>query len=282
MKKTTLAITFLAAAGTLVLSGCTTVAHRDNLGNPEWSRAKNIAVLFGYRDKFLPDAAAPQTHWQFSQRDNLVIDSLLVGSAEGALINLIEGKPGEAYNGFVGYLPVSEVPADDPKLARDVWAMKLAGTVEAAVKARLPEAETRIVKTDKSSLIPGMGKGTEVAVQIRDPKLGCTYPEEGKDTACYAVIEVKGESFSKTETSAFFGQSFEAWHFEAGKTFFFFRSGNPKKIDEAELMQNAAPLFPGHVYAYMPTVQWTKSQQYPPVVIEKGRVNYFVKPAGAR
>lgn len=200
-----------------------------------------------------------------------------VGMGLSIVQNLFSRGNPLARPALLGYLPLEEAP--DYTEARAVFTEKVAKAVIATFNELYPDAKTNVLKSkDRVSLF------FDNYVEIEDEKLGCQFwNEEVEEAKTYCAVRVRmfkrhiSDSYLIKANPAISDEGNQVWAFtgDAGQILFY--GGEKQKINWAVFAMALSKHLPKYAYAYINAME-TPDGKSPMLVVEKDRVNFFVKP----
>lgn len=294
----------ICATVSAALAGCaTSVPYNDGqrVYNEKISRAKNLADPFGYKD--LRDVKAPEG-MNVSSDGALLLDTagwaanfhaaagsgFLPGTSNwgsaigwGLGISLLSSAfaptPITEKDAAFGYVPVSK--ASTALEARNLFAKQWTEAMEATLRDMYPKAkiETDYADYKKTMLVGAFYVG---AVSITDESIGC-FGYKGDDAKrpredhCTASIAVFTQKEVLTTPPSYFEGTSEQSHRLARSDIYTF-SGQKNAIDWTKIMAASVKYLPEHTVVYVAPHKTGDGKKSPPMVLEKDRINLFVKP----
>ncbi|MDO4936685.1 MAG: hypothetical protein Q4E62_02100 [Sutterellaceae bacterium] len=185
-----------------------------------------------------------------------------------------------AHSTLLGYLPVEEAP--DYTEARAVFTEKVAKGVIATFNELYPNAKTNVLTSnDRVSLY------FDNYVEIDDEKLGCEFwNEEVEKKKTYCAVRIRmfkrhiSDSYLIKANPAISKEGNQVWAFtgDAGQILFY--GGEKQNINWTTFAMALAKHLPEYAYAFIPVLENSDGKS-PMFVIEKDRVNFFIKPKAA-
>lgn len=299
-KFSALACTVAAVA---TLAGCASVRSHDDSDlayDPSLSRAKNLAFSPAFSD--LKDVEAPEgvkldddgslllntaawTGNMLTASGSFLPGTSNFGSALGiglgiSMIGEIFRQPPTAsLNATYGYVPLDQ--ASSIEEARKIYMERLVDVLQEAAKKMYPNAKVeqgfyRIKKTWITSDVLSGG------IEIVDEKMGCRpfTDDTDKEDACSMAFALQLPGVEKTGTHPAFGPTIQAWRTTIG-TFSIF-GGKKQGIDWAKLLVSCTDSLPPYTVIYVTSQEAPDGTRNPPMMLEKGRINFFVKPKAAQ
>ena len=296
-----------AFAAALLLGGCATnkqVSPEAALKHtPEFqyqshlSRATNLATEFSVRAA--PDQKLPEGV-EYSGDGSLLLEGAAIASLRHTFVGngFLSGTAD--FNLFAGFWLLESLllPSNDPTpdslvgYVRAEEAQDSEAAVNAFVAKVVPVIAESLKKQEQfknyqiSYHIDDQWTGNDDAsIEVVNEELGC---KPWKDTTltvgkCGIRIYNFGIRARKPEISTprFTDPQIQVWYIEGDDLKLQFFAG--RKFDWAKAMMATAPDLPEYVYAYIttrrgPPPEFTKN---PPFIVEKDRVNFFIKPTQA-
>lgn len=181
------------------------------------------------------------------------------------------------HTALLGYLPLEE--AADFTEARAVFNDKIAQAAIETFKELYPDAKINVNKSeDRVSLV------YDNYVEIEDEKLGCKFWNEEVDkTGDYCAVRVRAfkrhmsEHFVITANPVISNEGNKVWVFTSDMGWIGFAGGKKQGINWTNFMFALSKHLPKYAYIFMPTLD-NPNGKNPMFVIEKDRVNFFIKP----
>lgn len=289
-----------AVAAVATLAGCASV-HRtyddsDLAYDPTLSRAKNLAFSPVFRD--LKDVEAPEgvkldddgsyllntaawTGNMLSASGSFLPGTSNFGSALGiglgiSMIGEIFRQPPTAsLNATYGYVPLDQATSSEE--ARKLYMERLVQVLEDSAKKMFPTAkvEKGFYFVKKTWLTDDVLTG---GIEIVDEKMGCRpYGDEtAREDTCSIWFTHKLPGVPTTGTHPAFGPSIQAWRTSIGT--FDIYGGKKQGIDWAKLLVSCTDSLPPYTVIYVTSQEAPDGTRNPPMILEKGRINFFVKP----
>lgn len=286
-------LTAVAACSALLMAGCASTPK--DLAEIDYaqkkSRAWNIASLFGPfptdMDKELPGKSSVGDYIaEFFSTDTINFydtfrndfgwsKSSSFGMDMGLnLMSAFGPKPVPETNVNFGYLPADKTV--DAIEARKVFNAQFLTAFEKAVKKTYPNVK---VRTFQLVLPKGAFFEETLAggVQIEDEAMGCKFLEpDTKDWSGLCEVGVWTRTPEAPVMSAKrLGPSVSAYYFFHNKLFL---TGDKHKIDWVKILVESVDELPELGYIYLTQQENFEEREYPPMVLEKGKVNFFVIP----
>lgn len=300
-KFSALACTVAAVA---ILAGCASVrpsADDSTLAyDPSLSRAKNLAFMPGFKP--LKDVEAPEgvefdsdgsvllstAGWTanlFTASGSFLPGTSNLGAAFGIGLGIsllgdaFKTPPLTAVNATYGYVPLDQ--ASSIEEARKIYMERLVDVLQEAAKKMYPNAKVeqgfyRIKKTWITSDVLSGG------IEIVDEKMGCRpfTDDTDKEDACSMAFVLHLPGVEKTGTHPAFGPTIQAWRTSIGT--FSIYGGKKQGIDWAKLLVSCTDSLPPYTVIYVTSQEAPDGTRNPPMMLEKGRINFFVKPKAAQ
>lgn len=289
-------------ASSTMLTGCASLLQDSATYDPEVSRAGNIGKIFEIE---IDDQEVAQGI-ELGNDSSVMLDSLVwsgslqtagrVGGLPGTtsfgkslgigfglalLEDSFKSTPGEKYNSIFGYVREEDVPVVDGIKARYLVARKI--FVDRAVnsmKAIIQEAYPNARVVDKTFDYAFNRKVHTVT--FSDDKLGCKNSNESDDDNEWCGVYINSYSAWVTPnlTSKVLGEpQFSAYSFTAeGNVNYVGFYGLDKQLPWVETMMKGAHHLPEYTFMYLTSNSKINGRTTPPMIIEKDRVNFFVKP----
>lgn len=287
------------AVASLLLSGCSFAPKplRDDstVGYKDWaSRATNLVEPFGLslRDwgkpedsKLTPDGSflIHSTGWAgnfYGAAGSSVLfgtsgvgSSLGLGLGMGLVTSLFSSSPIEADSWAFGYVSAQE--AKTPWDAGVIFTEKWTQAIAKSTKELFPNAEIEVeYKTYKDPRPWYVG-----AVTIVDESIGCLSYKASKKEDDHCTISLSAEAPREQIIGSLptLGPIIQAYRVDRKKIF----TNKAKKqgIHWAKVIMGAAPYFPEYMVTYVaPHKKFYDERKNPPLVVEKDRINFFVRP----
>lgn len=286
--------------GVSFLSGCAyTIKDSERIYRDDLSRARNIASLFGYYK--VQDAEAPKgydgngsflwdsTVWAASLDGAANINGFLpgiagwgavgVGLGLGLLQSVLTPPEMHECSSVFGYYPAKQAKSSEE--ARTKFVEEATNALVKATRRQLPNASVKVVahqSVPKSFMIDPF---YYTAIHIVDKKIGCLNDTEAKvrDDTCLIIVKatnvtgpnqlpkmLSDSSIGYKITPAEHGDSLITW------------ASTAQKIDITKLYASTAPYMPKNTFFYVASQKSMKGEKTPPFIVEKDRVNFFIKP----
>ncbi len=300
------------ASSTLLLAGCASTDYYEEKQaklnaapyDETISRAGNITRPFRYfYFERVPDADAPEG-WD-SDDGSVLLNAagwasgfhaaagsgflpgtsnwgtgLGIGLGLSLATAILAPTPIEEENAAFGYVPVEQ--AKTVAEARNLFGDKVIDAVHESLKKKYPNA--------KFELFDGFMKATRYYtdtyikfVGIVDPSIGCLpYSEAGKDESKRCGINIGvGTPKEPTLSQASLLPQIMAYRIERSE--FTVIGSKEQGFDWTPILASTSNYLPEHTYIYLaPVMEWknpfTKVCKSPMMVLEKNRINFFVKP----
>lgn len=295
----------VCAAMSALLAGCATSVSYDDgqrVYNEKLSRAKNLADPFGYKD--LRDVKAPDG-MNITSDGSLLLDTagwaanfhaaagsgFLPGTSNwgsalgwGLGISLLSSAfaptPITEKDAAFGYVPLSK--ASTLIEARNLFAKQWTEAMASTLRELYPNAEIETDYADykKTMLVGAFYVG---AVSIKDESIGC-FGCKGEDAKrpredhCTASIAVFTQKEVLTTPPSYFGGNSEQ-SYRVASSSIYTTSGQKNAVDWTKIMAASVKYLPEHTVVYVAPHKTVDGKKTPPVVLEKDRINFFVKPA---
>lgn len=266
------------------------------------SRAKNLADHFGLEDlrdakvadgtkipsdgSLVWDTAAWAGNFYSAAGSGILPGTGNLGAALGwgLGISLISGlfgpTPKAQTNLAFGYVPLQL--ADTPVAARNLFVKQWIEALAAAVKDVYPQAAAvpDYAEFKDKWWLPDSYAG---AVSIIDEKMGClSYRAPDGDVRdwddrCEASILAFTPAEWVTGTPSVLGPRVDAWRITGPRI----RTvgGQDQKIDWVRLFAATAKHLPPYMMVYLTAWKNPDGVKTPPMVVEKDRINFFIRPA---
>ncbi len=294
----------LCATVSAALAGCaTSVSYNDGqrVYNEKISRAKNLADPFGYKD--LRDVKAPDG-MNVSSDGSLLLDTagwaanfhaaagsgFLPGTSNwgsalgwGLGISLLSSAfaptPITEKDAAFGYVPVSK--AATVLEARNLFAKQWTEAMEATLRELYPNAkiETEYAEYKKTWLVDEFYIG---AVSITNESIGC-FGYKGADAKrpredhCTASIAVFTQKEVLTTPPPYFEGTAEQ-SYRLARSNIYTLSGQKNAVDWTKVMAASVKHLPEQTVVYVAPHKTKDGKKTAPMVLEKDRINFFVKP----
>lgn len=295
----------VCAAMSALLAGCATSVSYDDgqrVYNEKLSRAKNLADPFGYKD--LRDVKAPDG-MNITSDGSLLLDTagwaanfhaaagsgFLPGTSNwgsalgwGLGISLLSSAFAPTSitekDAAFGYVPLSK--ASTLIEARNLFAKQWTEAMASTLRELYPNAEIETDYADykKTMLVGAFYVG---AVSIKDESIGC-FGHKGEDAKrpredhCTASIAVFTQKEVLTTPPSYFGGNSEQ-SYRVASSSIYTTSGQKNAVDWTKIMAASVKYLPEHTVVYVAPHKTVDGKKTPPVVLEKDRINFFVKPA---
>lgn len=301
-----LALAACAVAMVIGTTGCAVqssraLTHSSEPYNNEWSRAKNLTEVFGYiheEDRDAPEGSV------VSDDGSIVMDTAAwagllhnastmggplpgvsgwgsVGVGLGLSILQSAFTPGrrDAKIGFFGYVPAEKAP--DFTEARAVFLDQLFESTKATVKELYPEAAMSWNYSDR--------KGLQYWYQIwiQDEKLGCKAGKNAKDKSDWCMVGMIARRKHEVDgwllpSNPMAGPVLDkAWVLQNYSGEMSFVGGEKQNMDWAKFMVALSKHLQPYTYIYVKAMKGPSGVN-PPFVVEKDRVNFFIKTEAAK
>ncbi|MDO4937287.1 MAG: hypothetical protein Q4E62_05155 [Sutterellaceae bacterium] len=308
-----LSICLLSICAAALLSGCAASnrhsgLHHEREYQNDWSRARNITKMFGFGD--IQDQRAPKDFDVVTASDGSILtDSLAVGTwlwsdaihsagVTGVLPGttnwthatfiglgfalfdwLNKGTPHEARLGLFGYYPADKAP--DRGEARTLFVENFATVVKKAMQEQFPDSQVFAwpISGDRQIL------DYRIVIELKDESLGCAAwtGTQTDDERCAVVVWGNKKRYRDTAqtpslTNPLFGPSFSAYRFfPESDTGMYTIGGTKQAIDWAAVFFRMAPNMPPYTFSYIKAMKGPKGVN-PPALLEKDRINLFIRP----
>lgn len=293
----------LAAAVTaaVTLSGCSTLPDGERTYNDKISRAYNIASNFDYEE--LSDSTAPKGYegdgsfllegasFAASLNSASNINGFLPGISGWGAVGLgllggaitAAGEQAQPQNntGYVGYLDATQ--AKDEIEARKKMTQQIGKVLAKSAQDLLPNAKITY-RGDfawKESLLLHDTYG--LVYDVVDPKIGCMYSKNlgaKGDNSCAFVLTA--QPVKKVDRiHPMFGNAdrphYKLVHHKFGKMINIDKRLSDR-MDVIKWFTNASKYMPEKMFIYVPQMENLEKKEMPRMVIEKDRVDLFIKP----
>lgn len=293
-----------AVAAVATLAGCASVrpsADDSTLAyDPSLSRAKNLAFMPGFKP--LKDVEAPEgvefdsdgsvllstAGWTanlFTASGSFLPGTSNLGAAFGIGLGIsllgdaFKTPPLTAVNATYGYVPLDQATSSEE--ARKLYMERLVDVLQAAAKKMFPNAkvENGFYFVKKTWLTDDVLTG---GIEIVDEKMGCRPSEDWTawEDTCSIWFTHRLPGVPTTGTHPAFGPSIQAWRIGLGT--FTIYGGKKQGIDWAKLLVSCTESLPPYTVIYVTSQEAPDGTRNPPVMLEKGRINFFVKPKAAQ
>ncbi len=293
-----------AVAVAATLAGCASVLPPDDDSELKYdhslSRAKNL--VFWRAFKSIKDVEAPEgvefdsdgsvllhtAGWTanlYSASGSFLPGTSNLGSAFGIGLGLslvadaFKQPPLTARNVSFGYVPLEQATSSFE--ARKLYLERLAKVLEDSAKKMYPNAQVKqdFYHIKESMLTADVFTG---GIEIIDEKLGChPFSEDiDKEETCSIWVSHRLPSVPTTGTNPALGPSIQAWRITLGTIES--QGGKKQGIDWAKLLVSCTDSLPAYTMIYVTSQEAPDGTRNPPMVLEKGRVNFFVKPKAAQ
>ena len=291
-----------ALLGAMVLTGCSTVPESQWQYNDRYSRAHNIATTFQYHEgisdtdapegyqgdgSFLLEGASFAASLDAASKINGFLPGISGWGAVGfGLLGGVINAAGESVQpqnntGFFGYLPVEK--AKDEAEARKLMTQEMGKILAKSVKDFLPNAEISYEGDFgwKKSFLLNDSYG--LLYNVIDPKIGCMkWDDNAKKNDKVCSITLLTEKVEKVDgIHPMFNNAdrtyYKLVHNKTGEMIDV-NDRLAERMDVAKWLANASKYLPEKMFIYVPPMKNADKKDSPRMVIEKDRVDLFIKP----
>lgn len=295
----------LAAAVTaaVTLSGCvTTLPDAERSYYDDISRAQNIARNFDYREdmydsdapegyhgdgSFLLDAAGFAGSLNAASNINGFLPGVsgwgavgigLLGSFGQSMADSV--KP-QNKTGCFGYLPIEQ--AKDETEARKKMTKQIGDALLKSTQNLLPNAKVSYLDDFELKEKWWMDNTYGVLYDVVDPKIGCMHsdvPGTKGDNSCYFYVITQKTTKANGIHPMFKNADrsyYKLTHNKRGDMIVI-NDRLAKQLDPVKIYMNASKYLPENMFIYVPTLKNAEKKETPRMVIEKDRVDLFIKP----
>ena len=284
-----------ALLGAIFLTGCSTVPESQWQYNDRYSRAHNIATTFQYHEgisdtdapegyegdgSFLLEGASFAASLDAASKINGFLPGISGWGAVGfGLLGGVINAVGESVQpqnnlGFVGYLPAAK--AKDEVEARKIFVQETAANLGKSAQELYPNTKVQFVldfNWEKSFLVR---ETYGITYEVIEPKWGC---EEGHNFCWFRLI---AQDVQKLDGIHQMFEKADQPHYKLTPN----KAGAMIKvsdrlaehIDVAKWLANTSKYLPEKMFIYVPPMKNADKKDSPRMVIEKDRVDLFIKP----
>lgn len=281
--------------GALVLTGCSTVPESQWKYEDNISRALNIARTFEYNDDMY-DSAAPKGYegdGSFLLEGASFAASLNSASNIGGFLPGISGWGAVGFGilggaiaamgnsvqpqnniGFMGYLPQEK--AKDEVDARKIFVKEMGLNLAKSAQDMLPTSKVAFHSDftwTKSFLI---NETYGIVYEVIDPKLGCIHEKN----LCWFRLTAENVTHKDAIPQMFENADrphYKLVHNETG-SMIKVSDRLAEHMDVVKWLANTSKYLPEKSFIYVPAMKNSEKKDMPRMVIEKDRVDFFIKP----
>lgn len=295
---------FVVAIASALVTGCASVSSVDDgarVYNEKLSRAKNLVAPWGFST--VTDVKAPEGV-PLASDGSLILDAVgwasnfhaaagsgflfgtgSWGSALGLglgvsfLSSALGPTPVIEQTYAMGYMPQKSAPTFDE--ARILFAKEWAQAMQATLKELFPQAKIDIDYADFKDtwLIDGLHVE---AVTVVDESMGCfDYAQQRpREDHCTISISMRKAKEVVTVPPAYFGTggAMEPSYRMPGASIFT-SSGQKNAVNWTNVLSASVKYLPENMIIFAGIRKTEDGKKTPPMVLEKDRINFFVKPA---
>lgn len=295
---------FVVAVASVLAAGCASVSSVDDgarVYNEKLSRAKNLVAPWGFSSitdvrapedapidadgSLLLDAAGRASNFHAAAGSGFLFGTGSWGSALGLglgvslLSSALGPTPVIEQTLAMGYMPQKLAPTFDE--ARILFAKEWAQAMQTILKELFPKAKIDIEHADFKDTWMIDGLHVE-AVTLVDESMGCfAYAENRpREDLCSISIAMKKAKEVVTLPPAYFGAggAMEPSYRMPGSSIFTF-SGQKNAVNWTNVLSASVKYLPENMIIFAGIRKTEDGKKTPPMVLEKDRINFFVRPA---